>query len=261
MSISRTPFAHGQLVTGGAWIVTDENLLAETIARVALGQSRHVQKILAGINLSAPPSTANTVAGAIKLLTVTGTDPWHRDGWMFQVMSWIAANIDTPNGIIRSPHMIRAHKGFDGIQLQLDVAGEVGAVVIFEDKATGDPRRIINTEVWKDFREFEQGHEEHVLTAEVSSLLQTCAGIDVDKAIEKVIWNKTRRYRVCITVGDTHATPAGRLRLFADYDTVTPGALEKRRGETFHIASLRNWMDALAIKAIAFAKTTDKSNV
>lgn len=38
------------------------------------------------------------------MLTVAaGADPYHRDGWIFQVMSWIAAYRATPNSIIRPP--------------------------------------------------------------------------------------------------------------------------------------------------------------
>src|SRR5208337_3361298 len=116
MSIVLTPFEHGALCHGSTWSVEDEDVLADQIARIALGQSRHVQRILAGANFGPPATTANAAIGAVELLTVAGEDPWHRDGWVFQAMSWIAAYGATPGGIIRSPHMILAHKGFDGLQ-------------------------------------------------------------------------------------------------------------------------------------------------
>lgn len=46
--------------------------------------------------------------------------PWHRDGWMFQVISWIAAHLQNPEDLIAPPHMIHAHKGFDGIHVRVD---------------------------------------------------------------------------------------------------------------------------------------------
>lgn len=237
-------------------------MLADQIARIALGQSRHVQKILAGANLGAPPTTANAAAGALGLLTVTGEDPWHRDGWMFQAMSWIAANQAAPGGTIRSPHMILAHKGFDGLQLELDDnTGMVVAAVIFEDKATDNPRDTIRDDVWPEFSKLEAGDRENVLTAEVAALLQTQPGVDPDIAIQNVIWKEARHYRISITVGDTHANDAGRLRLFRDYDTIAKGAAKRRRGETFHTHNLRRWMNDLAQRAIAAVQAKAAAHV
>jgi hypothetical protein len=262
MSITLTPFEHGELCHGSTWTVEDEDVLADQIARIALGQSRHVQKILAGANLGPTPTTANAAAGAITLLTVTGEDPWHRDGWIFQAMSWIAANRATPGGIIRSPHMILAHKGFDGLQLELDRdTGAVVAAVIFEDKATDNPRDTIRDDVWPEFSKLEAGERENVLTAEVVALLQTQPGIDPDIAIQNIIWKEARCYRISITVGDTHANDAGRLRLFRDYDTIAAGAVKRRRGETFCIHDLRRWMNELAQKAIVAVKANMVAHV
>ena len=86
MSIGLTPFDHGDLCYGWSWTVPDEALLAGQIARVALGQARHVAKILAGAQLAAPQIEASAAAAAVAMLTVVGPDPSHRDGWMFQVM-------------------------------------------------------------------------------------------------------------------------------------------------------------------------------
>jgi hypothetical protein len=251
VTISLTPFVHGELCHGSTWSVEDQQKLADRIASVALGQSRHVQKILAGANLPATPTTGGAVAGAVELLTVADEDPWHRDGWIFQVMSWIAAHTAKPGGYIRAPHMITAHKGFDGLQLELDDAtGSVGAIIIFEDKATDNPRKTIREEVWPDFRQLEAGDRENVLTAEVVALLQTVPGVDPDIAIQNILWKQARHYRVSITVGNSHATDEGRVRLFRDYDTVATGVAKKRRAETFYVDHLRKWMDQLAALAI-----------
>lgn len=257
MPITLTPFVNSNLCHGNTWAVADENLLADQIARVALGQSRHVQKILAGANLAPPQTFASTVASAIDLLTVAaGDDPWHRDGWIFQTMSWIAAHRASPGGTIRPPHMILAHKGFDGLQVVLNNStGEITAAIIFEDKATDNPRATIRDDVWPEFKKLEAGEKENVLTAEVTSLLQSKAGIDVDAAIQNIIWKQARHYRVSITIGDTHNSDKGRSRLFADYEKVAQGHLHRRRGETLHINNLRQWMDALAEKTIVAIKS------
>lgn len=252
MPILLTPIVHKSLVHGYTWEVTDEQLLAELIARVALGQARHVSKILLNIGTTLPVPVDEAWAAAAKMLTVpVGTEPWHRDGWMFQVMSWLSARKAGSNSLINTPQMIFALKGFDGIQLDFDPAGAISAVVIFEDKATDNPRETIRDQVWPEFEAYESGRDANVLVAEVTGLLEKRQGIDVDDVVRGVIWKDARHFRVSITVGDSHATDAGRGRLFKDYDTKIHGDVKRRRGETFYVDDLRAWMDSLARKGLA----------
>ena len=263
MTVVLTNFAEGTLCQGCSWTVADEFELAERIGYVALGQSRHVAKILFGIRAIPPITTSSTRAAAIKLLTIPpGAEPWHRDGWLFQTLSWLVASQANPSALIRAPHMILAHKGFDGLQLELDSAsGVVSAAVIFEDKATDNPRKTIKDEVWPEFHLLETGDRENVLSADVSSLLSTRPGIDADKAIENVIWKQIRRYRVSITVGHTHYTADGRKRLFKGYDEVATGDVVRRRGEILLVHQLRPWLASLADKAISFLKAMGTAHV
>jgi hypothetical protein len=247
-----TPFTYGTLCHGCAWTIGNVQHLAHHVAQVALGQSRHVAKILAGVNATPPPTSHSMRIAAIRLLTVpAGSDPWHRDGWLFQTISWLAANRANPSAVIRAPHMILAHKGFDGLQLEIDASsGLVTAAVIFEDKATDDPRGTIREDVWPNFTLLEAGERENVLSAGISALLSTRPDIDADKAIENIIWKQIRRYRVSITVGATHASPAGCQRLFDGYDQIASGDVQRRRGEILHVDQLRPWMGSLATAAI-----------
>jgi hypothetical protein len=76
---------HGDLCHGWSWTVADEDELAERVARIALGQYRHVAKILSGAGVPGPTATAEQAKAAIKLLTRgKNEEPWHRDGWIFQ---------------------------------------------------------------------------------------------------------------------------------------------------------------------------------
>jgi hypothetical protein len=256
MPIKLTPFDHKPLCYGYTWTIDDEGCLAEQIAYIALGQSLHVQKILTGANLNSRIPTTNAVKSAIKLLTANSeTEAEHRDGWMFQLMSWIAANKALPNGLIKTPQMVWAQKGFDGLQLKLDGANNVVAAIIFEDKATKYPRNKISQKVWPEFSAFDSGDRENEFTAEITSILQTQHDIDIDAAIDIILWKNIRHYRVSVTIGNTHADDVGRKRLFDGYDTIIKGVTqidqEKRRGETFLVNNLRNWMEQLAQKAIA----------
>lgn len=260
MPLTLTPIDHSGLCHGWAWKVSDECVLAEQVARVALGQFRHVAKILAGAKVEGPKSSVDHAADAVRLLTVKkGEDPWHRDGWIFQAISWIAANKNAAGGITRPPHMLKAHKGFDGIQLEL-LAGtkSIAAVIIFEDKATANARKTIRDEVWPGIAALEAGERVAELTHEVTAMLEAQQrinpDIDVDKAIESILWKKARRYRVSITVTEGQGRDAARARLFKGFDAMAPGAIERRRAETVCLPDLRKWMESFAQHAIAHAK-------
>ncbi len=262
MPIILTPFTQEDLCHGASWSVPNDDLLATHIAMVAIGQSRHVARILAGANLAPPSTRATSAKAAVGMLTVAGDDPSHRDGWMFQVMSWIAANRGYSSGLIRAPHMILAHKGFDGLHIEVDQgAGSLIAATIFEDKATIHPRSTIREDVWPEFKGFENGENDNVLTAEVVALLGLRPDIDADKIIENILWQKKLRYRISITIGETHNSDAGRKRLFDGYSDVVPGVVARRRAETFYVPELREWLNCLAAKAIHFVHSFEATNV
>ena len=243
-------------------MVQDEEKLAQQVARVALGQFRHVSKILAGVESADPATTHDHVADAIELLTVPdGEDPWHRDGWIFQTISWIAAHQQSHGAVTRPPHIIKAHKGFDGLQLQMTEDGKsVTAVIIFEDKATDNPRKTIREDVWPGITALESGKRVNQLTHDVSAALETQKyfdpDLDIDAAISNILWKNARRYRVSITVGETHNVEQARERLFKGFEDSAPGGVERRRAETIHLPNLRKWMQQFAIRVTAHVKAT-----
>src|SRR5271163_4347608 len=59
MTLTLIPIDHEDLCHGWAWTIKDELALAERVARVALGQYRHVAKILAGANVPSPGTSAD----------------------------------------------------------------------------------------------------------------------------------------------------------------------------------------------------------
>ncbi len=262
MSITLTPFALGALCSGHSWEVADEGLLAQQIASVALGQSRHVERVLAGADVRPAPTIASSATAAIDMLTVLGDDPSHRDGWMFQVMSWIAAHRATPGGLIRAPQMRLADKGFDGFQLRIDNDNQtVTAAVIFEDKATSNPRATIRDQVWSEFSTIERGARDNIITSEVVALLQTQPALDPDRAIQNVVWSAVRQYRLSVTVGPAHRSDQRRRTLFRGYDTIAAGSVRRRHGEVFEIPNLRPWMAQLAARAITSIQATTQRDV
>jgi hypothetical protein len=261
MTITLTASNHEDLCHGWSWEIEDEDVLAERVARIALGQQRHVARILAGAGINSRTTTPDHIAGAKKLLTVeVGDEPWHRDGWLFQAISWIAAHQNAHGAITRVPHMLKAHKGFDGLQLVLGADGKsVVAVVVFEDKATSDAKGTIRKKVWPGIVSLEAGERIAELTHETSAMLESqqhvYPDLDIDSAIENILWKDARRYRVSITIDDAAVSHDARAALFRKFDSKAPGAVERRRAETMHVARLRDWMEAFAQRAIGFLAT------
>jgi len=259
--MSFTPIGHKNRWSGCDWSIEDDDELAQLIARVALGQYRHVLHILAETDCLLYAPAPSALEGARKLLTATN-EPWQRDGWLFQVVSWIAANLQGDTSLIAPPHMIHAHKGFDGLHVYLDPeTRRVALVVICEEKATGNPRRMIKDEVWKDFESLERGERDNELVAEVSALVVQRQDIDPDQAIREILWNEARAYRIAITVSDKHADDNGRENLFKGYNETVTGDLSRRRAETLYLNDLRSWMTAMAAKAVAAAEVMEAQNV
>jgi hypothetical protein len=260
MTLTLTQIDHQDLCHGWTWTITDEGALAERVARVAVGQYRHVAKILAGANLAGPSASADHAAAAIRLLTVApGDDPWHRDGWIFQTISWIAAHQEGSGAVTRPPHILMAHKGFDGMQLKLSDDGKsVEAVVVFEDKATDNARKTIRDDVWPGIAALEAGERVNELTHEVSAMLDAQQRLDpalnVDEAISNILWKDARRYRVSITIGDGYLKDRARARLFKGFDDTAPGSVERRRAETIYVPQLRAWMEQFAQRVISQVK-------
>ncbi len=263
MPISFTPISNGRHWTGRDWSIDSDHELAKLVARVALGQYRHVLQILDQTDFVgfAPATTA--FEGACQLLTVPdGSDPFHRDGWLFQTISWIAAHIQDNASLIAPPHMQHAHKGFDGLHVEIDEETQiVRSVIICEDKATSNPRDTIRDQVWEEFSDLQAGNRDNLLTAEVSTLLSTRPDLDPDQAIQQVLWKEVRAFRVAITVGDRHNSVNGRNRLFKGYSEIVSGQVWHRRVETLHLDDLRLWMKRLAKKALKAAEKMATSDV
>lgn len=257
MPISLTAFTVQDEWEGCTWSVPSVDELANAIAIIAVGQALHVANILQAAGLAAQPSTKGAVKGAIKLLASSGNIA-HRDGWMFQVMSWLAAQLHTPGAMMNTPHMIHAHKGLDGLQVSIDGSEKVEAVVLFEDKATENPRSMVTSKVWPEFRDFEAGENEHLVVAEVTQLLKASGHSAPQKAVADIMWAQVRRYRLSIT--DQQSTDLSQAKLFKGYAKHVPGGVERRRAEVFEVIGLRKWMDDLAKVAIKKAEslaTTD----
>jgi len=248
MPIKLNKYQLDDLCWGYDWQIEDENLLVKLVAQVLIGWERHVSKVLQGLEVKKMQGGKNAIEDAVKKLTVTaGDEPWHRDGLIFQIFSWIAANVAADNCvIIRSPHLIPAQKGFDGLELSINAnSNSVTSVTIFEDKATTSPRATVRDKVWPEFSSFNAGERESELMQEVCTMLTTRPDLllDVDSSIENLMWDQIRCFRISITVDKEHIEENAKKSLLKGYDNFVEGDVEKRRAELVNIPDLRLWME------------------
>lgn len=129
-------------------------------------------------------------------------------------------------------------------------------LLIFEDKATENPRDKIRDEVWPALKLLEEGERDQELRAELSSLLLRAPHLDKVQAVDRVLnQSNNRSYRVAITVGASHASRAGIQRLFKGYGDVVPGSRFRRRAHVIRKDDLRVWLADIAQKAIEHVET------
>jgi len=252
-------------VSGIAWTVHNGGELARLVARVLLGHFNHVEKILKKLNPSYKAVDGQAAREAKARLIVIGADPWHRDGLLFQSISWIAAHQVSENksSIFSLPHLIAAHKGFDGVEVELTAQKDLQCVVVFEDKATENPRKTIREDVLPEIKALHNGERQTELMQEVTALLQRANVADPDAVLEAVVWKQVRKFRVSITGGEGQDQQVGFDKLFKGFEEVTPGMDETgRRAEVFCHSEIRKWMAAFALAvSTAIDMTEARGNV
>lgn len=237
--------------------VTDEDLLAQTLARILVQQHQAALRVLSGGQFGPTPPgiTAQVVETVIKnklgIVDNAGNEirqrRYHRDGLLFQLITWLASYRDTTTqDDIQRPHFIAASKGCDGLIVHLDSNRQVLGASICEDKATSDPRGTVHSEVWPEIEKCEMGAKDEDLRVFVADVLVR-RGLDPDNAefaAGAILWAGMRRYRVRTTVGAAHRDPPDRGHLFSGFENLVVDN-SKRRGETLFVDDLRNWMDGL----------------
>lgn len=232
--------------------IIDEDLLAKILCEVALGKSIHAAEIIAGKTHAQEKSIRIQAAqSARKLFDLQANGAaHHRDGWMMQIISWVASQEIYRGALQQAPHIRHAHKGLDGICIALN-ADKTGVdfCVISEDKATTNAQSTFRHKVIPEFEQIEQGTETSLLTESISSLLLRAPIADRDSAVETILWDGQLRFRAMLTIVDPdQEKPAGRIKLFKGFKTSIPGQNDRRIAATFHHPEIRTWFSELAQK-------------
>lgn len=245
------------LVIDNEFSVENEDLLAEYVGKVVLGHYAHVKKIINRLSPETPNIPNEIIDIAIEKLNKP-TDIEKRDGWVFQIISWLVLVIQKNDEIYycQQPHDAPAQHGIDGIGIVLNSDMKIKNIIITEDKCTTNPRVLI-PKIWKEFIDFENGTEDNKIVSRISSLLENIDDGIVLEAIQNDLYSKKlRKYRVGINRDDKYEELEKRKNLFKGYDTcVLDDDATRRTASTMHKNDIRDWMEKFSHKVVNYLQT------
>jgi hypothetical protein len=171
----------------------------------------------------------------------------HRDGLLFQHVSWVVSRIAIPNGYMTSPHVRQADKGFDGFIIELDgTKSAIKRIVLCEDKASTQPRGLIKSSVWPEIESIRHGDRDDEILADVVTLLKSVPHIDAEAAIDEVFWEEVREYRVSVATGENRRKSGSFIHIIAGFEAVAGGSLETRTAGVLPFDDVRKGLAVLA---------------
>jgi hypothetical protein len=254
MPLNVSPVPSATVCEGHEWGITDENRLAALVADLLLGRHRHVSKILRELEVPEVRSSNQQIDDLVELLIdvpdiylphTLQDKRYARDGWLFQMISWIAIRKMNPDALTAIPHTQPTAKGFDNLIVEVENGHLVG-VIVGEDKATENPRSTVRDLVWPEIKEMEDGHSDSALMGQVTAIVERGGyGDEVDGMLKQVFWGKVRKYRVAVAGPITTHN-----RVFKGFHIKAPGGVSRRKGEVLNLDELREWFDEFAQKVI-----------
>ena len=171
---------------------------------------------------------------------------------LFQHLSWVAASIDMPSALATPPHVRRADKGFDGLLVSIeDAYGAISRVVLCEDKASINPKNLVQGSVWTEIDGIVNGDKDLELLDAITAILREQSDLESDKQetlLEALIYEQTRAFRVAVTVMPANADAGGYHHIFNDFEKHAPGADTVRLAEILPSDDTRAFLKALARK-------------
>lgn len=252
--------------SGEQWTLLDFDRLAYLIAVIALGQAQHVAVVLAGLDPESPVLGLEELkTQAKKVLTVAKTKPWQRDGFVFEAISWIAAQQTAgPGDFMRDPHIKSTTQGLDGLLIHVE-NGAIARSTIFEDKCSGEPKKIFAAQVMKSFRDYHLAKRSGELLAAAGELLRQAnlPRVAVPKAAAAILDLKKRRYRASLAVTPDINSEVARASVFAGYENLAGLNADQRLGAVFQVPAddLRPWFEALATAARAHVDAQTETTI
>ena len=254
------------LVIDNSYQVVDQEVLAQWVAQLLLGNSLHISRVIEGLNSRAVNMKNKAIDSIINRLNSCGV--YKRDGWLFQMISWIALNINLHNlhgngkVFMNAPHTAPAQHGIDGFSLVIDDKKQIKYIVLCEDKCSKGARDIITSQIFPEFVEFEEGKYDNRVLAEVSSIIRgEDGGVLLQSIQDDIVNNKYWLYRIGITRQDEHDNKAGREALYKDYDKKVAGGVNRRDAASVNLNDLRAWMESFSRMVIAELESKKSKDV
>lgn len=254
------------IVIDNGYQVVNPNDLAKWVAQLLLGNSLHIARVIEGLE-SHPVSLKNKAIDSIidKLNTTNNTEIYKRDGWLFQMISWIALKINlhqqygSGNVFMNVPHSAPAQHGIDGFALVIDDKKMIKFIVLCEDKCSENAHNIINAQIFPEFQKFEDSKYDNRVLDEISSIIRgEDGGVLLQNIQDDIVNNKYWKYRIGVTRQNKSDNKTGRKDLYRGYDNVVKGGIERRDASSVNLTDMRKWMEnfsKLVIKELKLNKT------
>lgn len=252
--------------------------LIEVIAYLYLRQEENAQRVINALEPQRRVSKGRVAENVVKKLTAPRTEDvellrsgteaekeaarkriktsvLHRDGLLFQHISWVAARLELPNGYMTSPHVRQADKGFDGFIIELDESvREIKRIVLCEDKASKSPRNLISSSVWPEIGTIRSGDRDDEILADLVTLLKSVPNIDAEEAVDEIFWEGAREFRVAVATGEDQRRAGSFLHIIVGFEAVAGGVLEARTAGVLAFEDVRKGLDLLAGEVAAKVK-------
>jgi hypothetical protein len=262
------------------WTISKRNRvkLIEAIAYLYLRQEENAQRVINALEPRRRASKGKVAENIVTKLTAPhiqdvelslygtaeqkesatkriNTSIIHRDGLLFQHISWIAARRALPNGYMTSPHVRQADKGFDGFIIELDDSGTVvKRIVLCEDKASISPRKLVSSSVWPEIESILVGDRDDEILADLVTLLKGVPGIDAEAAVDEMFWEGGREFRVAVATSEDQRKAGSFLHLIAGFEEVAGGQIESRTAGVLPFDDVRKGLAILADEVVAKVK-------
>lgn len=254
------------------WTIGKKNRakVIEVIAYLYLRQEENAQRVIDALDPRRRTAKGNVAQNVVRKLTAphakdvelfrSGTAEEkeaakkritasiiHRDGLLFQHISWVAARLALPNGYMTSPHVRQADKGFDGFIIELDDKGTtIKRVVLCEDKASISPRKLISSSVWPEIETILVGDRDDEILADLVTLLKSVPSIDAEAAVDEMFWEGGREFRVAVATSEDQRKAGNFLHIIAGFEAVAGGDLGSRTAGVLAFDDVRNGLAILA---------------
>jgi hypothetical protein len=254
------------------WEILGEAQLIEVLAWLYLRKPQHAVQIINQLAPSKAGFPGKIFENAIELLSIkiadiqcdlSSADPdakkkaenkrakriEQRDGLLFQHVSWIAASLAMPSALAAPPHVRKADKGFDGLFVQVSTTSDaISSLVLCEDKASVDPKKLVQNGVWNEIDHVVAGEKDLELLDAVTALLREQRHLPLEKILDDVVFEQVRAYRIAVTTMPANLDSSGYQHIFTSFDSHAIGPVNIRHAEVMETNDTRAFLKYLARK-------------